>query len=244
MIPSMLLRKPSSASILSVRLKSSAAAKGNGVFERLKPGPLKKLYQFYTPDAINFAGGVPMDSIFPIESVKVTHGSTQLEVKRSSSLHLNYHRGNGIPILRNWIQSHASSLHHRTDFDSCMSVGSTDAFAKILMLLNGDTVLFDEYAYGASVSAATALGRKNVGVRMDEHGMVPADLRKQTMLARSKGLNPDVVYLVPEAQNPTGKSMSQQRKKEIFDVCNELDLIIIEDGALFTVVGGVQICLV
>jgi DNA-binding transcriptional MocR family regulator len=210
---------------------SAAGRQGSGVYQRLKPGPLKKLYKYYTPGAVNFAGGVPMDSIFPIDRVTVGNESEEFQVTRSNhTLMLNYHRGNGIPVLRDWIQSHAESVHRRKGFDTCVSVGSTDAFAKVLTLLKGDTVLFDEYAYGAAVNASTALGRTNVGIKMDSDGMLPDELKKQTLLARSKGLRPDVVYLVPESQNPTGISMTQLRKREIYDVCKELDLIIIEDG--------------
>jgi DNA-binding transcriptional MocR family regulator len=220
---------------------SAAAAKASQTFQRLKPGPLKKLYKYYTPEAVNFAGGVPMDSIFPIHSIKIANESEEFEVNRSNgSLMLNYHRGNGIPSLREWIQNHVAKVHNRQGqgFDTCMSVGSTDAFAKVLLLLNGDTVIFDEFAYGAAVGASHALGRTNVGIKMDEEGMLPDELRSQTKLAREKGLNPDIVYLVPESQNPTGRSMSQQRKKEIYEVCKELDLIIVEDDAYYYINFG------
>jgi DNA-binding transcriptional MocR family regulator len=59
-------------------------------------------------------------------------------------------------------------------------------------MFNGDTVLFDEYAYGSAVATARTHGRTNVGVRMDAEGMVPADLKKQISLARDRGLDPDM----------------------------------------------------
>jgi DNA-binding transcriptional MocR family regulator len=210
---------------------SAAAEKGGNMFQQLKPGPLKKLYKYYTVDAVNFAGGVPMDSTFPIDRIRVSGEAGEFEVKREdSTLMLNYHRGTGLPFIREWTQAHVTRLHNRSNFDCCMTVGSTDAFAKILMLLNGDTVMFDEYAYGASVGASSLLGRTNVGVKMDWDGMLPEELHRQTKLARAKGLRPDIVYLDPESQNPTGISMTQKRKKEIYEVCQELDLVIIEDG--------------
>ena len=208
-----------------------SALRGSAVYDRLKPGPLKRLYKYYTPTAINLAGGVPMDSIFPIEKVKVSvTGSIDFELTRPTELMLNYHRGDGIPKLSAWIKSHLTDVHGRNDSASCVTIGSTDAFSKILLLLNGDTVMFDQYAYGAAVSSVTALGRNGVGVQMDEHGMIPSDLKVQTLAARAKGLNPDIVYLVPVAQNPTGTTMSELRKKEIYEVCRELDLVIVEDG--------------
>jgi len=60
--------------------------------------------------------------------------------------------------------------------------------------------------------------------------MIPSSLRQQTISARKQGLNPNIVCCVPVAQNPYGMTMSEQRKEEIYQVCRELDLIILEDG--------------
>lgn len=210
---------------------SSAAAKGSSIFQKLKIGPMKRLYKYYTPNAINFAGGIPMESIFPFEeiNVKCVSGS-RYNLKKGSNLTLNYQRGDGIVDLRDWVQGHTATTHHRHNFSTCVSVGSTDALAKIYALMHGDAVLFDEYAYGAAVIACETLGRRAIGVAMDDQGMLPNRLRDQILRARAKGLNPDIVYLVPEAQNPTGATMSIQRKQEIYDVCQELDVVIVEDG--------------
>ena len=124
------------------------------------------------------------------------------------------------------------------DFGSCVTIGSTDAFAKVLNLLNGDSVFFDEYAYGTAVSACRAFGRTGLGVEMDAQGMIPEDLKRQTLAAREKGFDPDLVYLVPVAQNPTGISMSVARKEEIYRVCQDLDLYIVEDDAYFYLYHG------
>lgn len=77
-------------------------------------------------------------------------------------------------------------------FGVCITVGSTDSFSKCLTMFNGDAVLFDEYAYGSAVATARTHGRTNVGVRMDAQGMIPSDLRKQVLLARDSGLDPDI----------------------------------------------------
>lgn len=126
------------------------------------------------------------------------------------------------------------------EFGSCVSIGSTDALAKVLTLLNGDSVIFDEFAYGTAVSACRTYGRTGIGVKMDANGMIPADLKQQTLAARDKGLDPDVVYLVPVAQNPTGISMSPGRKEEIYRVCQDLDLFIVEDDAYYYLYHGTE----
>jgi 2-aminoadipate transaminase len=65
---------------------------------------------------------------------------------------------------------------------------------------------------------------------MDADGMTPQSLRDTVVAARASGLSANVVYLVPCGHNPTGLTMSTERKQAIYKVCQELDLIIIEDG--------------
>ena len=142
--------------------------KGSELFNRLKVGPMKRLYKYYTPTAINLAGGVPMDRIFPFKEIGVQlPGGDMYHVKSGSNLHLNYNRGDGIPQLRDWIQNHVQVLHNPPrEFQTCVTVGSTDAYAKIMMLFNGDTVVFDKFAYGTAVSTCNAFGRHSLGVEV------------------------------------------------------------------------------
>lgn len=204
---------------------------------------MKRLYKFYTPEAINFAGGVPMDSIFPLREVNLNVDMTSnisLSVS-NKDLHLNYLRGNGVEELKEWVTTHMKSIHAnqgKSEFDICVTVGSTDALFKTLTMLSGNATLFDKYAYGSAVATSRSLGRTNIGVEMDGEGMLPDDLRKQVLLARKEGLDPDAVYLVPTAHNPTGVTMSTSRKEEIYKVCQDEQLLLIEDDAYYYLFHG------
>ena len=208
-------------------------SKGSDIYHRLQVAPLKRLYsQFCSPDAINFCGGLPQHSLFPFEKIAVAINENEnfFLSNGSPSLSLNYTRGDGIPELREWIYTHTKKIHGEGTFKTCLTIGSTDAFAKIIQLLDGDTILFDKLAYNSSISSCQALGKNILGVDFDEYGMMPSSLRQQTLLARQQGLHPNVVCCVPVAQNPCGMTMSEDRKREIYQVCQELELIIIEDG--------------
>ncbi len=217
---------------IHTKLSYTEETKTSAVYKALKVGPMKRLYKYYTPTSVNLAGGVPMDSCFPFESVTVNlAGNDSYTLNRSSSLLINYQRGDGMPVIKEWITSHLINVHTPpTVFGSCVTVGSTDAFTKVLTLLQCDSVLFDEFAYGHSVISSETLGKQPIGVAMDSDGMRPDALREAVKAARAKGLSANVVYLVPSGHNPTGLTMSIDRKQEIYEVCQELDLIIIEDG--------------
>ena len=211
--------------------------KVSSVFKKLKVGPMKRLYQYYTPGAVNLAGGLPMESTFPFHSIDV-HVSAEegdsFTLTKGKDLTLNYHRGDGLPVVKQWISNHVKEVHNppNASIESCISVGSTDAYAKVLTLVDTDVVIYDQYAYGAAVNASTSLGKQPVGVATDSEGMLPDALREAVLTARENGMKANLVYFVPVGQNPTGNTISTKRKEELYAVCRELDIIIVEDGKL------------
>jgi len=220
---------------------ATISSKGSSIYHKLTVTPLKRLFsQYITPKSINLSGGLPRDDIFPFSKIEVTVNEpdepTYTMVNGDLSLPLNYCRGEGYAELRDWISAHVHQMHNEVhSFRTCVTASSTDALTKIFMLLNGDTIIFDKLAYNSSLSACAALGRNVIGVSSDMNGMIPSSLREQIIFARQQGLNPDMVVLVPTAQNPTGITMPYSRKKEIYQVCHDLDILIIEDGKIICI---------
>jgi DNA-binding transcriptional MocR family regulator len=206
------------------------------LYHRLRIGPIKKLYKYITPTATSLAGGSPMDSTFPFSGVTVQlkEPGDQFSLENSKGLKLNYHRGDGIPPMKEWVVNHIKSVHNPpVEFDVCPTVGSTDALTKTMMLLKTDYVMFDQYAYGAAVNTCYVLGRKTAGVPVDEFGMIPDKLVESVLTLRQAGHTVNAVYLCPIGQNPMGFTMTENRKQELYKACQELDLVIIEDGMSF-----------
>lgn len=210
----------------------ATAGKTSSVSQKLKIGPLKKLYKYMTPGSISLAGGLPMDSCFPFKSinVQVSDGS-QFTLQNSQDLLMNYTRGDGIAALKPWIANHVNELHRPIQgVETCVTVGSSDAWAKVVQLIDTDAVVYDQFAYGAATNLAEVLGKQSLGVPCDQHGMIPDELRRSVLAARAKGIKVNLIYLVPVGQNPAGFTMPLERKESLYQVCQELDLIIAEDG--------------
>jgi aromatic amino acid aminotransferase I len=208
--------------------------------DSLKVGPMKKLYKYYTPTSINFGGGVPMDAVFPIKKTNMFYHNENGEeasytLENSSTLLQNYQRGDGLVKLKEWFQEHTAEVHSKNDadFGCCATVGSTDAYGKVLQLVDTDVVVFDKYAYGTAVSATRAFGKQTLGIDTDEYGMIPEALEASVLLARSEGHKVNLVYLIPVAQNPTGVTIPRGRLWKLYEVCKKLDLIIVEDDAYY-----------
>ncbi len=95
----------------------------------------------------------------------------------------------------------------------------------ILMLTDvGDTIAVESHTYPGLIAVAKLLGRKLVGVELDERGMSPESLRY--VIAHYQ---PKVVVVTPSHQNPIGVSMDEVRRKEIAEVIEYTGRWLIED---------------
>lgn len=210
----------------------ATTGKTTSIANKLKVGPLKKLYKYMTPEAISLAGGLPMDTCFPFKSVDVNlEGGEHFHLENSKTLLMNYTRGDGIAPLKTWVTEHVKQLHNpRAGTESCVTVGSSDAWAKILQLVDTEAIMYDNFAYGTAINIAEVMGKKSIGVPFDEHGMIPEQLRQSVQEARARGITVNLIYMIPVGQNPVGITMPTERKEELYRVCQELDLLIAEDG--------------
>lgn len=90
----------------------------------------------------------------------------------------------------------------------------------------GDTILTEELTYSGAKAIASMHGLRLRAVAMDEHGMLPDALERAAREACAR-----VVYLQPTVHNPTAASMPEARRRQIADVAERLDLVLIEDDA-------------
>jgi aromatic amino acid aminotransferase I len=102
-----------------------------------------------------------------------------------------------------------------------------------MLLQRGDYVISEEYTFATAVETSHPLGCKFVGVKMDSEGMLPDSLEKLLEnwqpAVRGGARKPFLVYTVPSGQNPTGSTHGAERRKHIYKIAQEHDLIIVED---------------
>ncbi|KZL84896.1 aromatic amino acid aminotransferase [Colletotrichum incanum] len=149
--------------------------------------------------------------------------------------------GSGSPQLLRWITEHTEIVHDPPyrDWQCTMTIGNTSALDMALRMLTrtGDYVLSDNYTFATAVETALPMGVKFTGVDMDGEGLLPKSLRdvlddwdpEKHGGARKPGL----LYLIHTGQNPTGETRSLQRRKDIYQVAQEHDLIILEDDPYY-----------
>ncbi|EGU13534.1 hypothetical protein RTG_00264 [Rhodotorula toruloides ATCC 204091] len=152
----------------------------------------------------------------------------------------------GLPALARFIYEFTSHVYRpgTSDFRTVINAGSTDAWGKIVTTLcnPGDGVLAEEWTYPSALATAWPNGIKPVPLPMDGKGMTPEGMDE--LLANwnpdeHEGMpRPRLLYTIPVCQNPTGATMSLERKKRIYEIAVKYDVIIVEDDPYYFLQTG------
>ncbi|GJE96938.1 PLP-dependent aminotransferase family protein [Phanerochaete sordida] len=148
-----------------------------------------------------------------------------------------YGTGAGLPEAQRAVTELTKHYHAPRDHVCTLTIGNMDGVSKLFRLLGspGDHFLADEFSFNALTNAPLAHGISWVPVRIDQGGLIPADLER-VMSAWDEsvhGRRPHVLYTVPSGQNPTGCTLSPQRRKQIYELCQRFDILIIEDDPYY-----------
>lgn len=179
------------------------------------------------PEVISFAGGLPAPELFPLEAIEDVSGLVLREMGRRA---LQYSSTEGYWPLRNWIAQRSNSQYGTAqDADNVQIVhGSQQALDMTgkIFLDEGDVVLCEVPTYLAALSAFRIYGCRFAGVATDDEGMVPEALEQ----ALKDNPAAKVIYVIPDFQNPTGKSWSLARRKALAELSARYGVMVLEDA--------------
>ena len=198
------------------------------------------------PGMVSLGGGLPNSALFPFTSLKVgisdPHNGDETELHLSTEelgAALQYSPTPGLPKLvshlrdlQTWEHSVdvGKAPHHH--YDVMVSVGSQDALTKTFeMLLDPaqDELFVEAPTYSGALAFLQPFDVKTTPVEIDEFGLKPKAL--QEALKNSNGENKRrVLYTIPTAQNPSGSTLSNERREAIYDIASEYDMMIMEVG--------------
>ncbi len=196
--------------------------------EGMKASEIRELLKLTAqPDIISFAGGLPAPELFPVEEIaKVSH---DLVMKEGRQL-LQYATTEGRPTLRAKIAKRmADKYHTNVDVDDILiTTGSQQCldFVGKLFINPGDVVLCESPSYLGALNAFNAYQPKFVEVPTDNGGLIPEELDK--ILESTP--NCKFIYVIPDFQNPTGRTWSMERRQKFMEVVNKHNLPVVEDN--------------
>lgn len=178
------------------------------------------------PEIISFAGGLPAPELFPVEEIKEACSAVLDEAGEQA---LQYSTTEGFLPLRQAIGKRMEAIGVHTDADHLLiltgSQQGLDLTGKIF-LDKGDTVICESPTYLAAIQAFKAYEPQFAEVAMDEFGM------RMDELERTLQQNPKAkfIYTIPDFQNPTGRTMALERRKQMVALANQYDVVILEDN--------------
>jgi len=179
------------------------------------------------PTIISLAGGNPASETFP--SKELAQIAREI-LENEPTLALQYNTPRGYAPLREKMRGRA--LTHDgagKDFDELVIVSgaqqAVELTAKVLCN-EGDAVLVEEPSYIGALNAFRSFNTRLIGVPMREDGVDMAAMRKAVEE------NPDIkiFYTIPSFQNPTGITMSPEKRKAVYELCAAHDIVILEDN--------------
>ncbi|ODV98088.1 hypothetical protein PACTADRAFT_63813 [Pachysolen tannophilus NRRL Y-2460] len=222
--------------------------------KRRNASPLKTAFKYFgLPDLVFLGGGLPLSDYFPWNEVSANSPAapfsqgiaakpenaddgtitkitkTDGTIPLSKSLQYGYTEGQ-IPLME-FVTEHTRIVHNvpYDDWKCIATIGNTQAWDGILRAFcdKGDSILAEEYTFPSSMEAASAQGVNIVPIDMDDFGIIPQALDEK--LSTWEGKRPKLLYTIPTGQNPTGSSLSFERRKEILKIAQKYDFLIIED---------------
>jgi 2-aminoadipate transaminase len=174
------------------------------------------------PEIISFAGGLPSPATFPVDVMKAAYDKVLSEAGKVA---LQYGPTDGYGPLREWIANSLSTEGSRILPEQIlMTSGSQQALDLLgkVLIDEGSRVLVETPSYLGALQAFSVYRPEFKSVETDEHGLVPSSIDAIAQGAR-------LLYALPNFQNPTGRSLSIERRQSLVETCARLGLPLIED---------------
>ncbi|WP_461207062.1 aminotransferase-like domain-containing protein [Clostridium sp. DL1XJH146] len=198
------------------------------VAEGIKDSEIRELLKLTArPEIISFAGGLPAGELFPVEEMKEVFCNVMDKYGRNA---LQYSSTEGNTKLREFIaKDRMKKMGVETSSDNVIITSGSQQGLLItaqLLLNEGDTIICEKPTYLGALNAFDILNPNYIEIDMDEQGIIPEKLEEALKN------NPEVkfVYTIPEFQNPTGKSLSVERRKKIAQLAAKYKTIVVEDN--------------
>ncbi|MCL6599697.1 MAG: PLP-dependent aminotransferase family protein [Alicyclobacillus macrosporangiidus] len=176
------------------------------------------------PRNINFARGELAQELWPtsclrelilrvVESMPLGYGDPRGEysLRSAVSIHLNHHYGIRVPAERILITAGAQQ--------GLLLVTQS-------LLRPGDAVALEKPSYAYSLPLFGSVGLRMFPSPLDDQGLLPDGVATLHRRHRIR-----MVFISPTYQNPTGTTLSLERRRRLIDICSELRIPIVEDDA-------------
>lgn len=183
------------------------------------------------PGVISFAGGLPFSGLFPIEEIKDIVNTV---LDREGEIALQYGPTEGdsrlVEFLAEWMRETEGV---DIDKDNVLIVsGSQQALDLIgkIFIDPGDPIIIGLPSYLGAIQAFKSFRANMVGARLDKQGINADTVADILRTYTAKGQKIKFIYVVPDFQNPSGVTLSLERRERLLELCYEYEVVLIEDS--------------
>ncbi|MCI9130278.1 MAG: PLP-dependent aminotransferase family protein [Eggerthellaceae bacterium] len=198
----------------------------------MRSSPVRDLFSAATrPDIISLSGGMPDVRLLPKEDVDRAMMAAVNDI-HDMSVAYQYGPTNGRPQTRKVVCGLLRDIGVRAKPENVVLTSGAqealDLLAKVF-IDPGDIILTEGPTYLGALQAFSAYQPDIHAIEMDEDGM-RMDLLEEELKRIGKG-NPRLkyAYVIPNFQNPSGVTMSPERRRRLIELSHEYDFLVIED---------------
>lgn len=182
------------------------------------------------PEVVSLAGGMPAVSALPLESVSESINRVMAE---HGPVALQYGSGQGLPVLREQILDICALEGINASANNIVvTTGSQQALDLITKLFidAGDVVFVESPSYLGALGIFRSYQADIHHVETDNDGMIPEALEEAIAAAKIAGKSMKFLYLIPNFNNPSGVTLSAERRPRLIEIARRHHILILEDN--------------
>jgi 2-aminoadipate transaminase len=180
------------------------------------------------PGVLSMTGGFPNPATFPTDEIDELAARL---VREDAAVALQYTPCEGLASVREYLLDRQEQMQGRRPVPAGLIVtsGGMECIALMCQALidPGDLVAVEGPTYLGALMAFGGAEAEVVAIPMDADGLLVGALAERL----EAGLRPKLLYTIPEYQNPTGRTLPLDRRRELVELCRSHGVLIFEDVA-------------
>jgi 2-aminoadipate transaminase len=222
------------------------------VSRRMVKSEIRELLKWIRkPGVISFGGGLPDPVLFPCQEIAEI---TQDVLAKKGYLALQYGPTRGEPEMLDSLEGYMKVFGEEAKQEQiCITSSSQQALDLLshLFIDKGEPVIIELPSYLGAIQAFARCGADMRGIPLDANGLDINHLKFELKKLKKSGKKPRFIYTIPDFQNPSGITLSIERRKELVQIARDNGIPLIEDSpykelsftgevlpSLWTIAGG------
>ena len=194
----------------------------------LKPSAIREIFKYASdPSVVSLSAGNPSPDAFPIKELEEI--SARLFKEKPIEL-LQYSITEGYPPLRSYLLKYMNEKYNigTENDDILITTGAQQImdFATKSLVNEGDVIITEAPSFIGSLNTFRSYNARLVGVEVESDGM---NMEKLEQALQSNN-NVRFIYTIPNFQNPSGVTMSLEKRKKLYELAKKYSVLIVEDN--------------